>query len=98
MLLACAAYVFVFLPTGWSQITKGMSRTAVVALLGPPAFDTGDIKGAFWVYGKSPCKEYLNVYFDEKTQQQVEAAIVRQFLGPEDLTYVRTINVTRPSQ
>jgi hypothetical protein len=52
-----------------------------------PDFDSGDIKGCFWHFGKPPVVFVLNVFFDP--DGKAIDVDVRQFLGPESGAYVR---------
>lgn len=81
--------IFLFLPPHWGRIEIGMSRSQVVALVGAPELDTGDIKGSFWLFGMPPLVFTLNVFFDS-SGKAVDVDI-RQFIGPENEEYVRHV-------
>ena len=85
--LGFAAYIAFYLPTGWKSVALGMSRTEVVALLGEPDFDSGDIKGCFWFWGISPVRFELHVFFN--SNQKAQSLGINQYLGPEDGSHVR---------
>ena len=81
------AYIVFYLPHNWDRIELGMSRSQVVELVGEPIFDSGDIKGCFWSFGKPPVVFILNVFFD--SNGKATDIDVRQFLGPKYGAYVR---------
>jgi outer membrane protein assembly factor BamE (lipoprotein component of BamABCDE complex) len=87
LVLIILSYIFFYLPHNWSRIELGMSRSQVVELVGEPGFDSGDIKGCFWSFGKPPVVFVLNVFFD--SNGKATDIDVRQFLGPENMAYVR---------
>jgi hypothetical protein len=90
LFLIFTGYVAFYLPFGWRNIALGMSRTEVIALLGKPDFDSGNIKGCFWIQGKTPVRFELNVFFDPT--QKVQLFSIDQYLGPRDGSYVRHIS------
>lgn len=89
LVLMIMTYIVFYRPHNWDRIELDMSRSQVVELIGDPRFDSGDIKGCFWIFGKPPVIFVLNVFFD--SNGKATDINIRQFLGPENGAYVRRL-------
>jgi hypothetical protein len=76
-------WIFMFLPPrGWADVALGMPRSRVVALVGEPFSDSGDIKGCLWVRRRLLVEYRLRMFFDP-SDHSIDVSIERR-IGTRD--------------
>lgn len=76
-------------PQAWDEIQLGMSRQEVYDRAGPPTYDLGEVKGAFWFQKKLTQRQELWMYFDE---DKVTMFAIKQRIGTENRFYERVVS------
>lgn len=76
-------------PSGWHEVQVGATRSELVATIGEPSEDTGEIKGACWHSDRLLVRFRLNAVFD--SSGKLAAFAVTRDIGTRNVFHHRIL-------